>query len=411
MRNRIRAGAAGVVALSLLLAGVFGLQPTGAGAQATASVRLAHMVPGAPAVDVYVNGQRAFDGLAFKGTTEYASVPAGQPNIRMARDGDPQAVLAEVQLNVQGGRQYTAIATLVSGMIAPLVLTDDNTPPPAGNANVRFVHASPDAPAVDIAARGGPVLFSNISYRNTGQYRAVPAGTYTLDVRPAGQTTVALSVPNVEPRDGQILTIIGAGQLADNSFAAVPVLYTTAGAAQTAPPGGIPRSGVGQFADPAFTSSSWLILAAIAALAGAAVLIILRPRMVAAADSARLDTRMSTALGGRTAATTALQVAPSIAEVKAVPTAFTQTRVAIIQPSELSHTIQASVEEALRRIAAAQSVAEAPKDYIPKPLSQRALTVAPGVAPNLAEEIAFAIRRWIIDGRTASRGRRTDERS
>ena len=33
-----------------------------------------------------------------------------------------------------------------------------------GAAQARVVHASPDAPAVDVAVAGGPVLFSNVAF-------------------------------------------------------------------------------------------------------------------------------------------------------------------------------------------------------------------------------------------------------
>lgn len=399
MRIRLRTTLIGALVVGVSAALLLVSRSPGAGAQATASIRLAHMVPGAPAVDVYVNGQRAFGGLAFKQATEYAAVPAGQPNIRMARAGDPQAVVAEAMLSVQGGRQYTAIATLVSGQIVPLVLTDDNTPPAAGNAHVRFVHASPDAPAVDIAARGGGVLFSNVSYRNVGQYRAVPTGTYTLEVRPAGQSTVALTVPNVELKDGQVLTIIGAGQLADNSFSAVPVLYTAAGATETAAPGGAPRSGVGQIADQAFSSTSWLILAAFAALAGAAVLTILRPRVIAAADSNRISARLSTAVRSGPATNTV------------APFAIAPADMASSQPADLSQTIRASVEEALCRLALSHSAAPLPADFVPPLPPDRPLTAATNRSAGLAETIAVALGRWASgSGGRPARGRRGGER-
>ena len=48
-------------------------------------------------------------------------------------------------------------ATGFLASIQPLVLEDDRGT--TGQAKVRFVHTSPDAPAVDVAVKGGPVLF------------------------------------------------------------------------------------------------------------------------------------------------------------------------------------------------------------------------------------------------------------
>jgi LPXTG-motif cell wall-anchored protein len=95
--------------------------------------------------------------------------------------------------------------------IEPLVLIDNNSAPAAGKAHVRFVHASPDAPAVDIAVTGGPVLFANVPFKGTGDYLPVDAGTYDLEARLAGTETVALSVPGVMLEDGKVYTIFAMG--------------------------------------------------------------------------------------------------------------------------------------------------------------------------------------------------------
>jgi hypothetical protein len=91
-------------------------------------------------------------------------------------------------------------------------LVDNNALPEEGKAHVRFVHASPDAPAVDIAvADGGPVLFGGISFKGVGDYLPVDAGTYDLEARLAGTETVALSVPGVTLEEGTVYTVYAMG--------------------------------------------------------------------------------------------------------------------------------------------------------------------------------------------------------
>lgn len=226
-------------------------------AQATAMVRVAHMAPGAPNVDVTVNNQRAFANLAFKSATQYAALPAGSYNAKVTPAGQTQPVVIDANLTLQAGQAITVVATGELPTIQPLVLQDNNAPPPAGQAKVRFVHASPDAPAVDIAVQGGPVLFRNVAFRGVGDYAAVPAGTYTLEVRPAGQAAAVLTVPNVSLSAGQIVTIFAAGKVADGSLAAVPVAYQ----AQPTMPrtGAAPAAGNG--------AALWLLVAAASVLA------------------------------------------------------------------------------------------------------------------------------------------------
>ncbi len=74
-------------------------------------------------------------------------------------------------------------------------MVDDIRAPDLGYAAVRFVHLSPNAPIVDIAVLGGPVLFSDVTFKSATTYIQVPAGTYNLGVKVAGTGTVVLKAP------------------------------------------------------------------------------------------------------------------------------------------------------------------------------------------------------------------------
>jgi hypothetical protein len=57
----------------------------------------------------------------------------------------------------------------------------------AQNANVRAVHASPDAPNVDIRVNGAlPAPLSNVPFKAASPYLSVTPGTYNFQVTPAG---------------------------------------------------------------------------------------------------------------------------------------------------------------------------------------------------------------------------------
>lgn len=49
-----------------------------------------------------------------------------------------------------------------------------------GRPCVRFVHLSPNAPAVDIRLADGTKVFNNVSYKGITDYVCVPAGTLPL---------------------------------------------------------------------------------------------------------------------------------------------------------------------------------------------------------------------------------------
>jgi len=79
------------------------------------AVRLAHLAPDAPAVDVTVaeTGDVLFDAVEFGNATDYETVPAGEYTleVRNATDDDDGDVVGTVDVTVEEGDAYTAVAT------------------------------------------------------------------------------------------------------------------------------------------------------------------------------------------------------------------------------------------------------------------------------------------------------------
>jgi hypothetical protein len=187
-----------------------------------ANVRVAHLSPDAPPVDVYVNSTKALSGVSFKDISSYLPVPAGSANFRVTPANAASPVVIDATVNLNEGGNYTVAATGLLASIQPLVLEDDRGT--TGQSKVRFVHASPDAPAVDLAVTGGPVLFSGVSFRQASGYPQVAPATYDLEARPAGTSAVALAVPGVTLRPGTNYTVFAVGLLSNKSLAALPVV-------------------------------------------------------------------------------------------------------------------------------------------------------------------------------------------
>jgi hypothetical protein len=154
----------------------------------TAAVRIAHLSPDAPNVDVYVEGDAVLEDVAFGAVSDYLDVPAGERSVEITAAGDPQASVFSGPVPVEAEAAYTIAAV---GELAddgdqpfePLVLEDDNSDPGAETARVRVVHASPDAPAVDVTVEStGDALFDGVAYGEAG-YVEVPAGEYTVQIR------------------------------------------------------------------------------------------------------------------------------------------------------------------------------------------------------------------------------------
>ena len=179
-----------------------------------AFVRVVHASPDAPNVDVLVNGGAAFENAPFTGVTPYAPLAAPDTyNVQVVPAGATKPVVIDADLALKSGVRYTVAAVNTLANITPLVLVDDNTTL-SDAARIRFVHASPDAPAVDIAlANGGDVLFPNVSFTGVGDYIQVPGGTYDLEVRAAGTMTVVLPLPNLTFDNATVYTAYAMGFL------------------------------------------------------------------------------------------------------------------------------------------------------------------------------------------------------
>jgi len=186
----------------------------------TANVRVAHLSPNAPNVDVYVDGEAAVEDVGFGVFGSYLEAPAGERQLRVTPAGDEETTVAEAAVTVEADTDYTVAATGEVGDDADrpfelLPLTDDNSAPDDGMARVRLLHASPDAPTVDVTAGDGEtVLFDGVAYGESG-YVSVPADTYTLEVRGDTESNdgEAVYTQSVTLEAGQVYTAAAVGYL------------------------------------------------------------------------------------------------------------------------------------------------------------------------------------------------------
>ena len=153
---------------------------------ASARVRAAHMSPNAPNVDVYVDGDAVLEDFPFGETSGYLELDADTHTVEITPAGDPDTTVFNGDVSVEAETDYTVAAIGEVGddvdqSFEALVLEDDNSDPGDDTARVQAVHASPDAPAVDITA-DGDVLFDGVEFGNSDSIE-VPAGDYTLEVR------------------------------------------------------------------------------------------------------------------------------------------------------------------------------------------------------------------------------------
>lgn len=93
-------------------------------------------------------------------------------------------------------RNAALVLSLVAAVVFGTGCGDDKTTAPQTTANLRVLHASPDAPAVDVLV-DGQVVASNVPFQAFSQYLPVTAGTRNIKVR--ATATPSLVVIDVSP--------------------------------------------------------------------------------------------------------------------------------------------------------------------------------------------------------------------
>lgn len=168
-------------------------------------VRIAHLAPQAPQVDIYVTAPgtdvSTTDPLAsasFKEETGEIEVDAGDYQIQITPAGSDTVVFDSGTVSLPGGADLAILAIentltgsspvqlLVAGETDSFYIRDVATP-----AELRVIHASPDAPNVDIVVNDGftSPLIVDLPFADFAGFVEVAADTYNVKVVPNGATT------------------------------------------------------------------------------------------------------------------------------------------------------------------------------------------------------------------------------
>lgn len=183
---------------------------------ATSNVLVVHASPDAPGVDLLVDGIVVnAQTLEYPNNTGYLSPSAGTRNINVNVSGTSTTVI-DATLTLVPNAAYTVFAADVVSNITPVVFEDDLSAPASGKAHVRFIHLSPDAPAVDITLTDGTVVFGDIEFKESTAFTPLDAASYDLQVRLAGTSTVALDLPGIVLTEGKIYTVFAKGLVSGN---------------------------------------------------------------------------------------------------------------------------------------------------------------------------------------------------
>ncbi|GAA4888967.1 DUF4397 domain-containing protein [Ferrimonas pelagia] len=175
-------------------------------------IRVLHASPDAPAVNIQVNGDTALANVEYQTGSGFIELPTETYQIAvdaLLPNDATATVLGPAELPVDEDTEYSIIALgkVADQTLAPLILSRAKTEFGAGNIRLQVLHASPDAPAVDIyltetnadISMISPAL-SNVPFMTNSDLIELAAGQYQVRITPANDKTVvfdtgALSLP------------------------------------------------------------------------------------------------------------------------------------------------------------------------------------------------------------------------
>jgi len=190
-----------LLAASALLLGIPAAATAFASSATTGTgwIRLAHLSPNTPAVDVYLysfdnsNAMIVLHHVAYGTVSPYESVDAGDYSVAMRAAGaspSSQPVLS-TSVTIAAGKAYT-VAGMGPESGLRLQVMDDDLTTPSGQALVRVIQASLKDQTVTVTL-GSTALASNLKFASVSSYQPVSPGSEAVEVS-AGSTDANSSV-------------------------------------------------------------------------------------------------------------------------------------------------------------------------------------------------------------------------
>lgn len=163
--------------------------------------------PALDTVDIYVNGLKTLDDVAFRDNSGFITLPTiGQVSIGIKDNNaaSADADLLTIPYTPTTGKTEILVASGVVTKtdfeanpdgedIGATVFTISNAKTMADdNTKVAFnvLHGSTDAPTIDIVIRGTSLAFDDVKYGDASPYLEVTPGKYIIDVYESTRTTV-----------------------------------------------------------------------------------------------------------------------------------------------------------------------------------------------------------------------------
>jgi len=178
-----------LIGLTVLAIGLFGGAAPASASTGSGWLRLAHLSPNTPAVDVYLysfHNPKALvvvHHVAYGTISGYQKVPTGEYTVAMRKAGAAASTppVISTTVDIQSGAAYT-VAGMGPANGLRLQVLRDRLVTPKGKALVRIIQASLTQHMVTLRA-GRSLLARNVPFASVTSYKVVKPGTWVVSAR------------------------------------------------------------------------------------------------------------------------------------------------------------------------------------------------------------------------------------
>ncbi|GAB3831178.1 DUF4397 domain-containing protein [Pontibacter rugosus] len=193
-----------------------------------AAVSFYHGSPDAPDLDIQLDSKvinsQPFKYTSFSGYTRLS--PAAY-RIKFTPVNTATAFV-DSSYTFKDGKVYSVFAVNRQADMELLIVQDSTNAPASGNAVLRVVNLSPDAPEINISTKGSTAVTvaSDLAFKEITPFAALAGNRYSFEVTSADNNEVLLTISNIDIEAGRAYTLVIRG------FATPPAGNTNALAAQ-----------------------------------------------------------------------------------------------------------------------------------------------------------------------------------
>src|SRR5215213_11889865 len=196
-------------------------------AEADATVRVIHASPGAPEVDVLLDGQPLLQGVPYGTASSYSTMTPEEHRVQIVPTGQTaDAAVVDETIDAAPGQAYLLAVYGLLNDIGGDVYDVDLSEIEPGQARVRLINFSPDAGDVDLLETGGDEWFGDVGLGEAADYTDIAPGTYSADVRGGDDDRVLETVSDLTFEETRVYDVVVLGLIADDSLE-VQSLVTT----------------------------------------------------------------------------------------------------------------------------------------------------------------------------------------